>query len=90
MEGEMDSIKTRWSTRYEKFKQPLITGRLWREHYCSSLQPATGKKGCRARPVPIGTTSTNFGTTSTKIDFLVLDAPVFFWKWNSQIQIRDK
>ena len=34
--------------------------------------------GCRARPVPIGTTSTNFGTTSTKIDFLVLDAPDFF------------
>ena len=29
--------------------------------------------------VPIfGTTSTNFGTTSTKIDFLVLDAPDFF------------
>ena len=34
--------------------------------------------GCRARPVPIGTTSTNFGTTSNKIDFLVLDAPDFF------------
>ena len=39
-----------------------------------------GELGCRARPVPIGTTSTNFGTTSTKIDFLVLDAPDFFFE----------
>jgi hypothetical protein len=33
-------------------------------HHCFFL-------GCRARPVPIGTTSTNFGTSSTKK----------FWYW---------